>query len=200
MFIFVSGATRSGKSEWAEAAVAALSGGEPMVYLATARAADEDMRRRIERHQARRRGRGFLTIERPCGLSGVLASVPAGASVLLECLPTWVANEMFREDGTVAAPPDVREEVLCAARGLRARCRHLTIVSDDIFSDGARYDGATELYLRLLGELHVRLAGEADEAVECAAGRPRFAKGAAPQRPVRQSRQVRTPNPLAPFA
>ena len=178
MFIFVSGGARSGKSEWAEQTAVALSRDAPRVYLATAQVSDEDMRRRVARHQAVRSGRGFRTLERTRDLSGIFPAIPPDAAVLLECLPNWLANEMFREDGSVCEPALLEEKIFQTALALKERCRHLLIVSDDIFSDGVTYDETTESYRRLLGRLHVRLAGTADVAVECVAGLARFAKGA----------------------
>ena len=78
MFVFVSGAVRSGKSKWAEQAAMVLSPAGPRVYLATARVLDEEMRRRVERHQAARQGRGFLTIERPRDLEDILPNYQIG--------------------------------------------------------------------------------------------------------------------------
>ena len=177
MFLFISGGVRSGKSEWAERAALALSPDVPRAYLATARVSDEDMRRRVERHRRARSGRGFLTVERERDLTGVLHSIPRGALVLLECLPNWAANEMFLEDGSVRGVDEVRGEVLRSTLALKDRVRDLIVVSDDIFSDGVRYDAAVEGYVRLLGELHVLLAARADAVVECAFGIARFWKG-----------------------
>ncbi|MCR4817446.1 MAG: bifunctional adenosylcobinamide kinase/adenosylcobinamide-phosphate guanylyltransferase [Fretibacterium sp.] len=179
MFIFVSGGVRSGKSEWAEQAALILSRDNPRIYLATARIADEDMRCRVARHQKARSGRGFLTLERPRDLWGIFHAIPANAAVLLECLPNWLANEMFPEDGSIIGAVRLEEEIFRTALALKERCRHLLIVSDDIFSDGVAYDEVTENYRRLLGRLHVRLAGAADAAVECIAGLARCAKGEA---------------------
>ena len=63
---------------------------------------------------------------------------------------------------------------------LRDRTANLLIVSNDAFCDGIRHDAGTDAYLRVLGELHVILAKEADAAVECAFGLPRLARGAIP--------------------
>ena len=180
MFVFVSGAVRSGKSEWAEQAAMALSPLGPRVYLATARVLDEEMRRRVERHQAARQGRGFLTIERPQELEDILPSVPEGATVLLECLGNWTANELFNEDGSRADTERTVEKILKTALNLRDQSANLLIVSNDLFCDGVRYDAGTEAYLHALGTLHVLLAGEADAAVECVSGLARMAKGQMP--------------------
>lgn len=177
MFVFVSGAVRSGKSEWAERAAVAFSPEGPRVYLATARILDEEMSRRVERHRAARRERGFLTIERPKDLEGVLSSLPCSATVLLECLGNWTANELFGDGGPAAEADEVVRTIRRTVLSLRARVANLLIVSNDLFCDGVRYDPGTEAYLRALGELHVALVKEADIAVECACGCPHVQKG-----------------------
>ncbi|MBQ7263668.1 MAG: bifunctional adenosylcobinamide kinase/adenosylcobinamide-phosphate guanylyltransferase [Synergistaceae bacterium] len=177
MFVFVSGAARSGKSAWAERAAVALAGAGPKVYLATARVEDEDMARRVERHRAMRAGKGFVTIERARGMMEILALVEPGATVLLESLSTWAANETFLPDGGIVGARAVEREILASVMALRARVRHLVIVSDDVSMDGARLDGPTEGYVRLLARLHVALAREAGAAVEVSCGLARWAKG-----------------------
>lgn len=179
MFVFISGAVRSGKSEWAERTAMTLAPSGPRVYLATARVCDEEMRRRVERHRRARQGRGFQTVERPRELEGVLSAVPRGATVLLECLGNWTANELFG-DGMGADEAGTVEKIFRTALSLRDRTAHLLIVSNDVFCDGLRCDPGTEAYLHALGKLHVLLARAADVAVECAFGLPRIAKGAFP--------------------
>ncbi len=177
MLVFVSGAARSGKSEWAERTSLFLSGERgSRVYLATALLEDEEMRGRVARHREARKGRCFVTLERPKDLSGILTEIPPGATVLLECLPNLVANEMFYPHAT-ANSGEIKVKIYQDILTLISRCRHLVIVSDDLFSDGVIYEDTTEEYLRLLGALHVLLAAKADVAVECVAGLARFAKG-----------------------
>ncbi|NLL36964.1 MAG: bifunctional adenosylcobinamide kinase/adenosylcobinamide-phosphate guanylyltransferase [Fretibacterium sp.] len=180
MFYFVSGAVRSGKGEWAERMAIELSPNSVRLYLATARAADPEMRRRVALHQASRSERGFCTLERERDLAPVASRIPEGATVLLECLGTWVANEMFDPAPTPGGEAEpaalVADRVLEAVHVLLRRAQNLLIVSNDLFSDGVLYDAATEEYLRALGGLHVVLAREADHAVECVCGLARFAR------------------------
>ena len=94
--------------------------------------------------------------------------------MLLEDLSNLLANEMFHPVG--GGPDAVR-------RGLRAlmvRCENLTLVTNEIFSDGGRYDEATERYLRNLALLNRELAGEADLVTEVVCGLPNVLKGKLP--------------------
>ena len=130
------------------------------------------------RHRTARQGRGFLTIERPRDLEDV--PTPTGATILLECLGNWAANELFDDRGSWADSERIAEKIFRTTLNLRRRTANLLIVSNDLFSDGAHYDAGTEAYLRLLGRLHILLADAADAAVECAFGLPRLAKGRMP--------------------
>ncbi len=54
------------------------------------------------------------------------------------------------------------------------------MVTNEIFSDGGRYDGMTDLYLRNLALLNRELAREADLVAEVVCGLPNVLKGKLP--------------------
>ncbi|MDR2528328.1 MAG: bifunctional adenosylcobinamide kinase/adenosylcobinamide-phosphate guanylyltransferase [Synergistaceae bacterium] len=170
MFVFVSGPVRGGKSAWAEGFAFSLArqGNTPLVYLATARVTDAEMKERVLRHQAAREGKGFATLERKTGVAGAIPLLPVRSTVLLECLGTLLANEMFEESGAKRGGCRIAEKIYEDLALLRERTSNLLVVSNDIFSDGSIYNEATENYRQALGALHVTLAREADLAVECA--------------------------------
>ena len=169
MFIFIAGMTRSGKSQYAELRAADLGENSPKIYVATAEIFDEasEMLARVELHKSRRKGMGFITIERYRDLGGLV--IPEGACVLIESLTVWTANEMFR-GGNVnhSAGAKVYNDFM----SIYSRAKDIVLVSDDIFSDGAEYDVLTEEYMRILGGLHVKLAAIADEVIEVVSGFP----------------------------
>ena len=175
-FTFVSGGARSGKSAWAEtqAINLAAEAGSRLVYIAAARADDAEMRRRVERHKAARKDKGFETLEWHTDAGGAVSLLPPGCVVLLECLGTLLANEMFGHkktggtDSQKMAPPDFFvQKIFGDILSLRAHAAHLLVVSNDVFSDGVTYNEPTENYRRALGALHVKLAAISDLAVEC---------------------------------
>jgi adenosylcobinamide kinase/adenosylcobinamide-phosphate guanylyltransferase len=91
---FIIGGARSGKSAHAEMLATALP--SPWIYIATAQAFDAEMAERIAHHRARR-GEGWETVEAPLDLADALATIPAGAPLLLDCLTLWVSNNMLAE-------------------------------------------------------------------------------------------------------
>lgn len=122
--------------------------------------------------------------------------------VLLECMSNLVANEMFSDMGlTNETVPDdgLTDDTVpdggfpnemapavglpCGSRQVCSRiirqvkqvlggCRHLVIVTNEVFSDGNRYDRWTEEYIRALGMVNVRLAAMADHMTEVVCGIP----------------------------
>ena len=180
--VFISGAARSGKSAWAEAYALSLAAGHsPLVYIATAWAEDPEMCRRIALHKTAREGKGFGTVERCTDVGGIISWLPPDAVVLLECLGTLLANEMFDKHETGApgfvAPDFYVRKIFDEVLSLSLHAAHLLVVSNDIFSDGVIYDEPTEKYRQTLGALHVKLAAVAGLAVEFAAGQAFFHRG-----------------------
>ena len=57
-------------------------------------------------------------------------------------------------------------------KSLRAQCRELVIVSNEVFSGGCDYVEDTLRYLRVLGEVNRLLAREADRVYEILCGLP----------------------------
>jgi len=96
---FVLGGARSGKSAYAERLI--LSHPSPWIYIATAEAFDDEMRDRIETHQARRGGE-WRTIEAPQDLPRAIGAALADAPLLVDCLAIWLSNRMFVEADVVA--------------------------------------------------------------------------------------------------
>ena len=167
MFTLVIGGAASGKSEYAEQVVTGLDGAR--VYIATMEPFGPEAARRIARHRAMRADRGFETVERYTDIGG--APIPEGANVLLEDMGNLVANELFSPaGGGVEAIPD-------GVAALLARCRHLTVVTNEVFSGGTDYEGDTLRYMAALGEINCRLAARADRVVEVICGLPQIRKG-----------------------
>ncbi len=164
MLVFVYGGSGSGKSEFAERLIVE-SGFARRVYLATMEPDGEEARARIARHRALRAGKGFETVERPSGLSGV--PLPPGCAVLLEDLTNLFANEWFGVGrGGAAARVRAGLERLAASAALAV------VVGNDLFSDGVDYDAQTEAFLAALAALHRELAARAGQVYEVVCGIP----------------------------
>ena len=177
MLTLVSGGSASGKSEFAESLVLQSGCGE-RYYLATMIPFDDECRRRIARHRKMRAQKGFVTIETPVDLASHLPEgAPQGRCALLECMSNLVANELFSPEQAVDGSA-VEEKILAGVQQLCSRCEQVIVVTNELFSDGVRYDEGTQRYLAVLGRINCRLAQLADTVYEVAAGIPIRWKGA----------------------
>lgn len=201
MIALVIGGSGSGKSAYAEQMAVKAAGNGSLYYVATMQVYDEEGKKKVERHQKMRAGKGFLTIEQPRRLkeaakkvatekvsagkvaAGKVAAerVPAGKIVLLECMSNLVANEMFSEENLSAVMDEAKikqlsHEIISGVTALQDSCDILIIVTNQIFEDGIRYDASTMAYIRLLGDINRQIAERAEQVVEVVAGIPIFIK------------------------
>lgn len=91
--ILVTGGARSGKSAFA-ARLASGPGGD-VLFIATARADDAEMERRIQSHQNSRPAH-WRTLEVPRGVGeAITASIRGGEVVLVDCLGVLISNVLM---------------------------------------------------------------------------------------------------------
>ncbi|NER52206.1 MAG: bifunctional adenosylcobinamide kinase/adenosylcobinamide-phosphate guanylyltransferase [Symploca sp. SIO1A3] len=96
--ILVTGASRSGKSEWAE--ILAMQTGKLVTYIATAQVDKNDTEwlSRIEKHQQRRPS-SWKTLLVPVELAETIRGYSeSNCCLLVDSLGTWVANLLEQED------------------------------------------------------------------------------------------------------
>lgn len=203
MIALVIGGSGSGKSAYAEQMAVKAAGNGSLYYVATMQVYDEEGKKKVERHQKMRAGKGFFTIEQPRRLEEAAKKVaaesvpaeiasagkvttekaPAGVekTVLLECMSNLVANEMFSEENLSAVMDEVKikqlsHEIISGVTALQDSCDILIIVTNQIFEDGIRYDASTMAYIRLLGDVNRQIAEQAEQVIEVVAGIPIFIK------------------------
>ena len=124
------GGVRAGKSARAVALAAENRGAGRVLFVATAPAFDDEMRRRIDRHRLER-PLDWETLESPMDLvrdiESRCAATPAGfAAVIVDCLTLWVSNIQM----TLAESDDVERIVAGRVNDLLALCRRLSSKSD----------------------------------------------------------------------
>ena len=169
MIVLITGGSGCGKSTWAEKLVASLPN-EKRVYIATMQVYDEESVKRVARHRAQRADKGFATIECEKDLASV--QLEDGSIVLLEDLVNLMANEMF-DGGDLT-------RIVPALKKLAAKCRHLVMVTNEVFSDGIEYAPSTQEYLRQLAAINCEAAAMADTVVEVVYSIPICVKGELP--------------------
>lgn len=170
MLTLVSGGSASGKSEYAESLVLA-AGPAKRIYIATMEIWDNECRRRVERHRAMRKDKGFDTLECPRDLAG--KEPEPGCVALLECMSNLCANECFGPSGFDGAA----ERILTGIDRWASASVSLIIVTNELFGDGICYDPDTARYLDVLARVNRAIAARADRVVEVVCGLPVCWKG-----------------------
>lgn len=171
MMHLVTGASASGKSAYAENLLVPAKSAEKY-YIATMRPWGAEGAARVKKHRAMREGKGFQTIEAFHTLDDL--RLPEKGSLMLECMSNLLANEQFELGGT---DEEILDRIQQGIQNLKEQTEDLIIVTNEIFSDGCRYDAETFRYIRLLGNLNIRMAEEADAVTEVVYGIPIRRKG-----------------------
>lgn len=187
MIYVVTGAAGSGKSEFAEKLVTALAERDKdcfQIYAATMINDGQEAAKRIQRHKNLRAGKGFLTWEAPFGMRGLpkvwqkekkdIVKNNPDMIILLECMSNLLANLMFEKQ---MSGKEACLEILSQIK--ETPFRHLVVVTNEIFSDGAFYEGKMQEYQQALGWINQCLLQQADAACEVVYSIPVFLKGEA---------------------
>ncbi len=169
--ILVLGGARSGKSRFAEQIVE--RSGLARFYLATAEAADDEMRRRIAGHRARRAA-DWQTREVPLNLAAALAETAGpDRAVLVDCLTLWLSNML-------AAEADIDERVRALAATLQTLPGLIVVVSNEVGMGLVPGTALGRAFRDAQGQLNRTVAAICDTVILVAAGLPLAMKGDLP--------------------
>jgi adenosylcobinamide kinase/adenosylcobinamide-phosphate guanylyltransferase len=163
----VLGGARSGKSRFAESLISAAL--KPWVYLATGQTGDAEMAARI-RHHRERRGEGWITIEEPLELPGVLhRAAGEGRAILVDCLTLWVSNLM-------AASRDVADETARLIDSLAKIATPIIFVSNEVGLGIVPDNALARAFRDEAGRVNQAAAAAANRVYFVAAGLPLLMK------------------------
>ncbi len=176
--ILILGGVRSGKSKYAQKLAEEI--GEPVVYIATATAGDEEMAERIARHRATRPIH-WRTLEVTSCIGQALEQVISEAKVaILDCLTLLVSNLMMEkgESATVdRLTAQAVEELESVLNLCKAHKTVLIVVSNEVGMGVVPPYPSGRIYRDALGEVNQWLAARADRVILMVAGIPLELKG-----------------------
>jgi adenosylcobinamide kinase/adenosylcobinamide-phosphate guanylyltransferase len=157
MRTLITGGVKSGKSRFSlELAESQFSGGK--IYLATAIAFDDELRRRIELHK-RERDSSYRTIEEPVDIQNV-----SGENILLDCITMWMNNLFYyhREE-------EWRDLLAAFLENLGSNA---IIVTNEVGLGNIPADETSRRYNEYLGRANNLLASHADRVFLMVSGIP----------------------------
>lgn len=168
----VLGGIRSGKTALAEAQAAHQT--QPVVYVATATAGDDEMAHRISRHQAIR-PQDWGLVEEPLNLAKVLREhgqhTPAPC-LLIDCMSLWLSNLLHVGGEQLQIQREAFLEQIETYPG------PLVIVSNETGLGIIGMDPLTRKFCDELGWLNQALAQRCQLVMMAIAGLPLILKGA----------------------
>ena len=163
----VLGGARSGKSRYAQELASTF---QRVVFIATARRTDAEMRAKIAHHR-RERPSTWKTVEVTGGLDRALREQgPQADLVLIDCLTFYMANIMGRQ--TSRGHNKVRDRIQLLCEAVREAKASLVIVSNEVGSGVVPSYRSGRDYRDLLGELNEQIAQIADRVILMVAGLP----------------------------
>ena len=164
------GGVRSGKSRLAERL--AIESKQPVVYIATATALDDEMHARITAHQQRRPD-NWQVIEEPIKLATALSShATAESCILVDCLTLWLTNLLTASDPSLFESE--RDALFSVLPELTSR---IILVSNETNMGITPMGALSRRYCDEAGRLHQELAQLCDQAILTVAGLPQVLKG-----------------------
>lgn len=170
--VLILGGAKSGKSSHAQALAEGWGG--RLVYLATAQAGDQEMARRIARHQADR-GPGWSTLEEPLALEESLARADGPDTVfLVDCLTLWLSNLVL---GANLGDEEVAARGQALARLLPNLEARIILVANEVGLGIVPENALARRWRDLAGSLNQRLARACDTVLLITAGLPLALKG-----------------------
>jgi adenosylcobinamide kinase/adenosylcobinamide-phosphate guanylyltransferase len=190
--ILILGGARSGKSAYAEELaqrMAAESPALPLIYVATATAADdEEMRQRIARHRSSR-GTKWVTVEESTDPAGALKAsgwLDKPGVVLVDCLTLLVANVLVggSHPGEDTVDPDfdnldvpaAEERVKAVVADLLAANQQsagsLILVSNEVGMGVVPPYLLGRIFRDVLGRVNAEIAEKADAVIFMLSGLP----------------------------
>ena len=173
----VLGGVRSGKSHYAQQLG---EGAGRVVFVATAEARDDEMQRKVERHQ-NTRPQHWETVEEPLDLVEVIVRHGPGCDLMIiDCLTFFAANLLeARGDDRLSIEQAVDD--LCLA--LQAPPCSVVLVSNEVGSGVVPAYPSGRRFRDLLGEMNQSVARAASNVLLLVAGLPLVLKGKLEVRP-----------------
>ena len=177
--ILITGGARSGKSRRAQE-LATKAGGQ-VLFVATAEAGDDEMKRRIKAHR-KTRPKDWATIEVTTHIGReITKNIGQAKTVIIDCITLLISNVLLRYDEKTDAAI-VEKAVTTEIKELLDCLKHIKadfiIVTNEVGLGIIPGDRLSRLYRDMLGKANRMLAEKVDEVYLMVAGIPIIVKKA----------------------
>lgn len=161
----ITGGARSGKSRYA---LKLADTPEAKIFVATAEAVDDEMKKRIDNHRLER-GDSFRTIEAPVHLAAAIRGVDSGIALLVvDCLTVWLGNLQVKDESGQLLITEI--EALLAV--LREPPCPVVLVTNEVGMGIVPMNEMARTFRDTAGRLNQQVAEIADEVILMVSGIP----------------------------
>ena len=165
--ILLLGGARAGKSAAAERLAQA---GRRVLFIATAEALDEEMRRRIAAHRARRPS-AWDTLEAPLDPAAAAGPILARYdTVVLDCLTLWVSNLLLRQADDSGAEAAILEATGALLELIERSAATWIVISNEVGLGVVPPSPLGRTYRDALGRVNQLVAARANRVYLMVAG------------------------------
>lgn len=169
--IFITGGVRSGKSAFAERYAIKDAQQKQLYYVATGVAFDDEMKKRITRHQEdrQRQGLNWTTIEMQVPIPQKIAHLTSKDVLLFECITTWLSNVFYESEQEMMRCQYIDRCIASLQKQLHCWQQQgatIIIVSNEVLDELPSQYEEVNLYRQKLGQLHQWIVKHCTEAYE----------------------------------
>jgi adenosylcobinamide kinase/adenosylcobinamide-phosphate guanylyltransferase len=170
--VFVIGGCRSGKSTYAMQTAERVPA-EQKIFIATCVPQDDEMKRRVARHQ-KERSQNWVTVEAPLNLpEAVLQNSRSGDVILVDCLTLWVSN-LLMETGDESK---IEETISQFINAIEKAAGPIVLVSNEVGAGIVPENALARQYRDIIGRVNQDVAKTAGRVIWMVAGIPLTIKG-----------------------
>ncbi|MEJ2222909.1 MAG: bifunctional adenosylcobinamide kinase/adenosylcobinamide-phosphate guanylyltransferase [Desulfobacterales bacterium] len=170
--VFVIGGCRSGKSTYAMQTAERVPA-EQKIFIATCVPRDDEMKRRVARHQ-KERSQNWVTVEAPLNLpEAIRQNSRSGDVILVDCLTLWVSN-LLMETGDESK---IEETISQFINAIEKAAGPIVLVSNEVGTGIVPENALARQYRDIIGRVNQDVAKTAGRVIWMVAGIPVTVKG-----------------------
>jgi adenosylcobinamide kinase/adenosylcobinamide-phosphate guanylyltransferase len=163
--IFITGPVRSGKSNFA--VNLAKKSKKKIIFIATCKPVDTEMKERIKKHQ-QQRPKEWITIEEEIDLGSVLRKISKDKLIIIDCITLWVSNLFFHNFN--------EKEILKIVNGLisiiKRKGLSVIIVSNEVGWGIVPNNKIARNFRDIMGIIHQKISESSNEIYLLVSGIP----------------------------
>jgi len=167
--IFITGPVRSGKSNFA--IEYAIENFKDVIFIASAKPIDDEMKKRIEEHK-KNRPKEWLTIEEDINIDKVVEKYK-GKALIIDCITIWVSNLLYNKFNE----QEIIKKVENLMKNIKKNNLSTIIVSNEVGWGIVPENELARIFRDIIGKVHQIISENSDYVYLLVSGIPLILKG-----------------------